>query len=108
MLEKFGDNRSLVANLCPSFYTSSKTSIGFYARKCISGGVEWGGGGGGGGEGGPTFQVGGRDCPITSSIFSRRGRWSGPPAHPHLYPSGPVIRFVRFDSLRPINNLSVI
>ena len=35
MLEKFGDNRSLVTNVCPCFYTSSKTSIGFYARKCI-------------------------------------------------------------------------
>ena len=35
MLEKFGDNQSLIANVCPGFYTSSKTSIGFYARKCI-------------------------------------------------------------------------
>ena len=36
MLVKFGDNRSLVANVGPGFYSFSKTGMGFYYRKCMN------------------------------------------------------------------------
>ena len=83
MLEKFGDNRSLVANVCPGFYTPLKNKYRLLCKEAHPGIFV---SRRGEGERAQLFRWEVGIVQLLLLFFPEGGQRSGPPAHPHPCP----------------------